>query len=747
MNDTLWYTRPAKAWEEALPVGNGNMGAMIYGDPLRERVTLNEDTLWSGTPRDKNNKEAAKYLPEIRALMADGKIVEAEEVINRHTLGEMCETYLPFADMEINSSAGEIKNYRRELDMAGGIFKMTCEKDGNAFSEESFASYPDKLILIKLGSARADDFEIKISSKLKYNLTFDGTRAEISGIAPESNLPTVRGVTPPTVYGDEETSEAIRFSGVFDIITDGESGESPLIIKGATRVEIRISLATSFISPFEAPRADAKARATEKLDAARDLTCDELKSRHTADFSSLYGAFDISLGSDVPCVPTDERLMRVSHGESDPSFAALLVKYGRYLMISSSRPGSLATNLQGIWNEKLHPAWCSNYTVNINTEMNYWCAEPTGLSECAEPLFDFIAERSVAGAKTAKLHYGCRGWVMHCNSDIWAYTTSCGPANDRRGCSRYATWQGGSGWLCRHLWEHYEYTKDEDFLFAVFPIMRGAARFYLDFMYKDKDGYLVTSPSLSPENIYYKNGEKVSADIMPSMDREIIGELFDNCVSAAKILGDKAAEEEFAAARKKLPPLKVNRDGTLSEWSRDYEEAEPDHRHVSHLYGLYPSHSINISTKNLLDAAEKTLDKRGTQGTGWGIMWKTCLYARLGNAEKAYSMFKLIYNRLPHDAPMGNTGGGLYDNLFDACPPFQIDGNFGAAAAVLEMLCRDDGSGNFTLLPACPKEWDTGEVRGLRLRGGKIISFSWKDGKVTASVKNKEHSTKSDNKL
>ena len=734
MNDILWYTHSAKAWEEALPVGNGSMGAMIYGDPVRERISLNEDTLWSGTPRDKNNKEAARYLPEIRALMAQGRIVEAEDMINRYTLGEMCETYLPFADMEIISTDGVITNYRRELDMAKGLFKMTCEKDANALSEEVFASFPDKLIVIKLESAMPDDFEIVISSKLKYELKKDFFRTEISGIAPESNLPTVRGVTPPTVYGDENTSEAIRFCGIFEIKTDGRTEDDPLVITGATRIEIRISLATSFISPFEVPTADAAARAEEHIVEAEEIPYGELTARHVADFSALYDAFDISIGKGEPDIPTDERLAVVSNGGSDPSFVALLVKYGRYLMISSSRPGSRATNLQGIWNDKLHPAWCSNYTVNINTEMNYWPAEPTGLSECAEPLFDFIAERSITGARTAKLHYGCRGWVMHCNSDIWGYTTSCGPVNDRRGCSRYATWQGGSGWLCRHLWEHYEYTKDEKFLAAVFPIMFGAARFYLDFMYEDKDGSLVTSPSLSPENIYYKNGDKVSADIMPTMDREIIAELLDNCIEAAKILGDVGRADELMRARRKIPSLKVNKDGTLSEWSRDYEEAEPDHRHVSHLYGLYPSRSINLSTKNLIEAAEKTLDRRGTQGTGWGIMWKTCLYARIGNADKAYSMFRLIYNRLPCDAPMGNTGGGLYDNLFDACPPFQIDGNFGAVAAVCEMLCRDDGNGKITLLPACPKEWDTGEVRGLRIRGGKVVNFAWENGKITKSV-------------
>lgn len=733
MNDILWYNHPASAWEEALPVGNGSMGAMIYGNPRRERISLNEDTLWSGTPRDKNNKDAAKYLPEIRALMKNGDIVGAEEIINRYTLGDMCETYLPFCDVDIISKDAEITDYRRELDISRGIFKMTCKKDGADFSEEVFASYPDKLIIVRIESEHRDDFHIEILSKLKYSLSCDKDTAEIRGIAPESNLPTVRGVTPPTIYGDEETSEAIRFCGLFKVSSDGAFQSSPLEINGAQRIEIKISLATSFISPFEPPLADAKLRAAKRIDGSEGKSFEEIKDRHTSDFSALAGAFDIIIGDVVPDLPTDERLAAVSRGESDPSFAALLVKYGRYLMISSSRPGSRATNLQGIWNDKLHPAWCSNYTININTEMNYWGAEPTGLSECAEPLFDFISERAASGEKTAKLHYGCGGWVAHANSDIWAYTTSCGPVNERRGCSRYATWQGGSGWLCRHLWEHYEYTLDKDFLRRVYPIMLGAARFYLDFMYKDENGYLVTSPSLSPENVYLKDGQKVSADIMPTMDKQIIREVFDNCVLAAEVLGISGdVIEKIKRAKESIERIRINNDGTLSEWSRDYKEAEPDHRHVSHLYGLYPGRIINESTPSLLGAAELTLDKRGTQGTGWGIMWKTCMYARLHRAEKAYGMFRLIYNRLPYNAPMGNTGGGLYDNLFDACPPFQIDGNFGAIAAVTEMLCRDNGDGKAELLPACPAEWSSGKVRGLRLRGGKTIDFSWKDGKITS---------------
>lgn len=731
MNDKLWYASPARAWEESLPVGCGALGANVFGDPINETLTLNEDTLWSGTPRDKNNKNAKKYLPEIRRLLDEGDVVGAEEIINRYTLGDMCETYLPFADLKITSDNGDISDYRRELDILRGVFKMTCKKDGCDFSQAVFASYPARIIVIMFSSSRPQNFSISLTSKLKYSLNISERGAEISGIAPESNLPTVRGITPPTVYGNEQTSDAIRFFGAVEIITDGR--RDGLCICGARELEIRVSLATSFISPFESPRADAKARALAPLEKAKSKNFDELLGEHVRDFLSLSQKFDISLGS-APDIPTDERLIRASRGESDPAFAALLVKYGRYLMISSSRPGSRATNLQGIWNEKLHPAWCSNYTVNINTEMNYWGAEPTGLSECAEPLFDFISERAQSGAKTADLHYGARGWVCHANSDIWAYTTSCGPVNERRGCSRYATWQGASGWLCRHLWEHYEITQNVGFLKKYYPIMTGAARFYLDFMV-EKDGYLKTSPSLSPENIYFdKDGNKVSADVMPTMDKFIITELFQNCLAAASILGERGGiVDEIKAALSKIEPPKINSDGTLSEWSREYTEAEPDHRHVSHLYGLYPSDAINKNTKDLLAAAKKTLDRRGTQGTGWGIMWKTCLYARIGSTDRAYDMFRLIYNRLPPNAPMGNTGGGLYDSLLAACPPFQIDANFGAIAAVCEMLVRDTKDG-VELLPACPAEWKEGEIRGYRLKDGRVLDFSWRDGKVTKSV-------------
>jgi len=729
MNDKLWYLSPAKAWEEALPIGSGKQGAMIYGGACRETISLNEDTLWSGTPRDKNNQNAAKHLTKIRRLMDSGDVIGAEEIINRYTLGDMCETYLPFADMTIKSADGEISDYRRELDIENGLFKMACLKDGRRYAETAFASHPDGLTVIRIESERAENFVISLSSKLKCTVAPTESGAVLYGVAPESNLPTVRGVTPPTVYGDEKTSDAIRFFGAFEIITDGTRGETPLEIIGAHTVEMRVALATSFVSPTEKPRADAKARACGRIDKANKYSFDELMSRHTSDFSSLYSRFDVRLGESEPDVPTDERLAAVCRGESDPGFAALLVKYGRYLMISSSRGGA-ATNLQGIWNDKLHPAWCSNYTLDINTEMNYWGAEPTGLSECAGPLFDFIAALAANGEKTAALHYGCRGWVAHSSSDIWAYTTTCGPVNERRGCSRYATWQGGSGWLCRHLWEHYEYTRDVGFLKKYYPIMTGAARFYLDFM-TERDGWLVTSPSLSPENIYrLESGEIAAADVMPTMDKFIITELFENCVAAAEILGESGGiVDEIRAALPKIEPPRINSDGTLSEWGREYAEAEPDHRHVSHLYGLYPSGAINKSTPELLAAAEKTLDRRGAQGTGWGIMWKTCLYARLGSAEKAYGMFKLIFNRLPFDAPMGNSGGGLYDSILAACPPFQIDASFGVIAAVIGMLCRDDGD-KVELLPACPDEWATGEVRGLKLKGGKTLDFSWKDGKI-----------------
>lgn len=733
INNKLWYSSPAKAWEEALPIGNGSMGAVIYGDPTKETISINEDTLWSGTPKDKNNHNAAKYLPEIRKLMKEGKIIEAEEIINRYTLGDMCETYLPFCDIDIERGGGEISSYYRELDISRGVFFMECEISGRKITEEAFASYPDKLISIRLSSSEKEDVKIHISSKLKYTTVYNDTSIAIYGMAPESNLPTVRGITPPTIYGDEETSEAIRFYCQITVNTDGAPTveNDCLIISGASVTEIRLAPATSFISPFEVPKADAKKRSEEKIHAARDKSYSELRSLHEDDFLSLYSKFDIRLGTGEPDIPTDERLKRASNGETDAGLSALLVKYGRYLMISSSRSGSRATNLQGIWNEKLHPQWCSNYTLDINTEMNYWGAEPTGLSECTEPLINYITELSKNGEETAKLHYGCRGWVAHSSSDIWAYTSTCGPVNERRGCSRYATWQGASGWLCRHLFDRYAYSNDKDELLRVYPTMLGAARFYLDFMYEDESGHLVTSPSLSPENIYRFGDSTASADIMPTMDKSIIRELFSNCLSAADVLCDDSdIISEIRAAIPKIEPIKIGKNGGICEWSRDLEEAEPDHRHVSHLFGLYPGNEINKSTPDLQKAAGITLDKRGTQGTGWGITWKTCMYARLGRVDDAYKMFSLIFNRLSPDTPMGNTGGGLYDNLLDACPPFQIDGNFGAIAAVCEMLIHDNGDGTADVLTSCPKEYATGEIRGYRLKGGKTLDLKWENGKI-----------------
>jgi len=732
MSDLLKYDHPAKAWHHALPIGNGRMGAMIYGDPTNETFALNEDSLWSGFFRDKNRAGAASFLPSIRELMEKDERVLAEEYINRYTLAEMCETYLPFADMTLQSSEAEITDYLRTLDISRGVFEMSCKKNGLDYSQTCFASYPAGVMVFKIRTEKADDFKLSISSKLKYTTSANGNTVVLRGIAPESNLPFVRGFMPPTVYGNEKTTKSIRFCGVFEIITDGtvEGGEVSEI-KNATDIEIRMSLATSFISPLVCPDADEYERAIAPLEKTRKMTYEELLSDHEKDFYELYSRFYISIGDEPDGLMTDERLIRASNGEIDPSLSALLVRYGRYLMISSSRPGSHATNLQGIWNDQLHPAWCSNYTLDINTEMNYWGADVTGLSECAQPLYDYIYSLSENGKKTADVHYGCRGWVAHPSSDIWAYTPPCGPVNERRGCTHYAAWTGPSGWLCRHLYEGYLYRGDKEFLRSVYPIMLGAARFYLDFMTEDKNGHLVMNPSVSPENAYKYGNEKCSADIMPTVDKQIIMELFTNCLEAASELGDDDdILEEIRTALPKIEPMKINADGSLSEWSCDFEEAEPDHRHISHLYGVYPGRLINDNTPELKAAAEKTLDKRGNQGTGWGITWKSCVYARLGNAEKAYEMLKLIFNRIPPDAKMGNTGGGLYDNLFDACPPFQIDGNFGVIASVMEMLFCDDVNG-VKLLPACPKEWHKGEIRGLKLRGGKTLSFKWENGEVT----------------
>lgn len=741
MKNELWYKEPAKVWQEALPVGNGHQGAMVWGGIEKETLSLNEDTLWSGTVKDKNKKGASAYLESVRTFMKNGDISSAEDYINRYMLGDMSETYLPFGEIIIENhtvDASTVTGYSRKLDLSEGIFRSEYLQNGSdRVSETVFASYPDKLIVVKIESEKPLDIDVFWTCQLRYR-TYTEKSSFIEGYAPIENLPFTRSFHSPSLFEDENNVHSIRTCGAFRIISDGnvEYVEGKGIVKQANNIEIRISLATSFISPFRMPTANAKKKCKKALSDTKNKTYQDLLKTHTADHTSLFSRVDISLGDDVIMLPTDKRLMEASKSACDPGLYALLFQYGRYMMISASRKGSRATNLQGIWNGSMHPPWCSNYTIDMNTEMNYWAVDSANLSECMEPLTKYIYELSVNGRKTAKTHYNCRGWVSHSNSDIWAYTTSCGPCNTTKSCSLYAQWPMSSGWLCRHLYDHYLYTRDKEYLKdTALPIMLGAARFYIDFMYEDESGHLVTSPSLSPENFYIgADGGNHAADIMPAMDRAIIHELFSNCIEGAKETGYECGFiDELKEALKKIPPLQIGKYGQLMEWSKDYEEGEPKHRHTAHLYALHPSNMITPEkTPELAKACETALLRRGFESTGWAIIWRTCMWARLKNSENAYKIIKQLIRFIPHDAAMACNGGGLYQNLFDACPPFQIDGNFGVISAISEMLYQDH-TGKLDLLPALPKEWPCGYLKGVRLRNGKCLDMTWKDCKVTES--------------
>ena len=535
----------------------------------------------------------------------------------------------------------------------------------------------------------------------------------------------MRGVVHDPEYGGED-SRAIRFAGAVKTETDGAAEFSDCVnITGATYAVFTISLATSFVSATDTS-ADAYGKALEILLAAPDH--DTLLSEHKKDFSALYGSVSLSLCEREYTV--DEMIRLALTGEDTAPLCETLFAFGRYLMISSSRPGSQPTNLQGVWNVDLHPAWCSNYTLDINLEMNYWAAEAVGLSECAEPLFEFMKRLAESGEYTAGVHYGCRGWTAHSGSDVWAYTTSNGPVNERRGCSRYALWLMAPGWLCTHLYSHYVYLgkeKGRRFLSeTALPLMTGACRFYLDFLSDNGKGELVICPSVSPENAYRKDGEQVSLCAGVQMDAMILRDLFTETLEAVGICGGHSdLAREIAEALPKLPKIKLISDGRIMEWDGEYEETEPHHRHMSHMYALYPSDQIEKLPPEYAEGCRRVLEKRGYETTGWSAVWRACCYARLRDGERAL----LCLRELMHEGSA--TRSSVYPNLFLSCPPFQIDANFGIVAAVCEMLLRDGGDG-YEMLPALPSSWKNGEVRGLRLKNGKKLDFSWRDGKVVS---------------